>query len=43
MEYKCCVFGCKSNYQYLRKDKRETLVNVNYQKCQSLYQPFPQR
>ena len=22
-----CV-GCKSNYQYLRKDKRETLVNV---------------
>ena len=23
-----CKFGCKSNYQYLRKDKRETLVNV---------------
>ena len=28
MRYKCWVFGCKSNYQYLRKDKRETLVNV---------------
>ena len=28
MGYKCCVFGCKFNYQYLRKDKRETLVNV---------------
>ena len=68
MGYTCCVFGCKSNYQYLRKDKRETHVNVtvfsfpkseslrkewikkytkpgsgNYQKYQSLYQPFPQR
>ena len=30
MGYKCCAFGCKSNYQYLRKDKRETLVNVTF-------------
>ena len=28
MGYKCCVFACKSNYQYLRKDTRETLINV---------------
>ena len=28
MGYTCCVFGCKFNYQYLRKDKRETLFNV---------------
>ena len=27
MGYKWCVFGCKSNYQYLRKDTRETFVN----------------
>ena len=33
-----CV-GCKSNYQYLRKDKRETLVNVtvfSFPKSESL-------
>ena len=39
MGYKCCVFGCKSNYQYLRKDKRETLVNVtvfSFPKSESL-------
>ena len=24
MGYKCCVLECKSNYQYLRNDKRET-------------------
>ena len=37
--YKCCVFGCKSNYQYLRKDKRETLVNktvFSFPKSESL-------
>ena len=39
MGYKCCVFGCKSKYQYLRKDKRETLVNVtvfSFPKSESL-------
>ena len=39
MGYKCCVLGCKSNYQYLRKDKRETLVNVtvfSFSKSESL-------
>ena len=33
------MFGCKSNYQYLRKDKRETLVNVtvfSFPKSESL-------
>ena len=39
MGYKCCAFGCKSNYQYLRKDKRETLVNetaFSFAKSESL-------
>ena len=39
MGYKCCVFGCNSNYQHLRKDKRETLVNVtvfSFPKSESL-------
>ena len=33
------MFRCKSNYQYLRKDKRETLVNVtvfSFPKSESL-------
>ena len=33
------MFGCKSNFQYLRKDKRETLVNetdFSFPKSESL-------
>ena len=28
MDYKRCVFECKSNYQYFKKDKRETVVKI---------------
>ena len=43
MGYKCCAFGCKSNYQYLRKDKRETLVNetvFSFPKSESLRKEY---
>ena len=36
MGYKYCVFGYKSNHQYLRKDKQETLVNVTGSHFQNL-------
>ena len=39
MGYKCCMFDCKSNYQYLRKDNQETIANIavfSFPKSESL-------